>query len=322
MTTALAERTSEMLPVSSVRTDGGTQPRAALYQNVIDDYAEALSNGASFPAIIVYFDGKDYWLADGFHRHGSHVKAGKEEILADIRQGTRRDAVLYSVGANASHGLRRTNEDKRRAVLTLLQDEEWAKWSDREIARRAGVGNKFVGDVRQSLCLEHSEPRTYTTKHGTTATMSVANIGRPTTPQKPVVLASSEPARTRLPDPDVVAAADEDLADAVEEYKQAKIAVAAAETSPRIAPVSTIDRERWESVIGTSDDRQVVGSVRQVVEEIDKLPSPAEVARRWPNATAYTVNTADIRSAARWLMDFCDEWDATRAHESEEREAA
>jgi hypothetical protein len=37
-----------------------------------------------------------------------------------------RDAILFSVSANGTHGQRRTNEDKRRAVLCLLNDPEWA----------------------------------------------------------------------------------------------------------------------------------------------------------------------------------------------------
>lgn len=183
----------ENVSLASIRTDGGTQPRAALYQNVIDDYADALQAGAVFPPVVLFYDGTDYWLADGFHRHGAHKQAGVSEIHADVRQGTRREAVLFSVGANAAHGLRRTNEDKRRAVMTLLQDAEWARWSDREIARRAGVHHDLVGGLRKSLAETASE-RTYTTKHGTTATMSVANIGRPSIPQPPEVRASSEPA--------------------------------------------------------------------------------------------------------------------------------
>ena len=41
-------------------------------------------------------------------------------------KGTQRDAILWSISANATHGLRRTNEDKRRAVTRLLQDPECA----------------------------------------------------------------------------------------------------------------------------------------------------------------------------------------------------
>jgi len=35
--------------------------------------------------------------------------------------------------------VRVTNDDKRMAVSRMLSDEEWAKWSDREIARKCRV---------------------------------------------------------------------------------------------------------------------------------------------------------------------------------------
>ena len=82
--------------------------------------------------------------------------------------------------ANVAHGLRRTNADKRHAVGMLLADDEWRGWSDREIAQRCGVSHVFVGGVRLSLVTITSEdfPRTYTTRHGTTATMKTDNIGK------------------------------------------------------------------------------------------------------------------------------------------------
>jgi hypothetical protein len=40
-------------------------------------------------------------------------QAGLEDIEARVHQGTLRDAVLFSVGVNATPGLQRTNEDKR-----------------------------------------------------------------------------------------------------------------------------------------------------------------------------------------------------------------
>jgi hypothetical protein len=121
-------------------------------------------------------------LADGFHRLRAFIAADRETIPADVRQGTRRDAILYSVGANETHGLRRTNDDKRRAVLTLLNDAEWSKWSDREIARQCAVHFNYVGRLRKDVTITRSdsEPsqRTFTTKHGTTATMNTAAIGK------------------------------------------------------------------------------------------------------------------------------------------------
>jgi len=181
---AVTSFNSASINIDAIRADGGTQSRAQLYESVVSDYADQIGAGATFPPVIVFFDGESYWLADGFHRHAAHVSLGLVEIDADIRQGTRRDAILFSVGANASHGLRRTNDDKRRAVMVLLNDPEWSKWSDREIARQACVGHQMVAPLRASITgrATSDEPRTYTTKHGTTSTMNTENIGRPREP--------------------------------------------------------------------------------------------------------------------------------------------
>ena len=56
------------LDIDQIRTDGGTQPRAELLIETIEDYAEQMQRNAEFPPVVVFFDGKEYWLADGFHR--------------------------------------------------------------------------------------------------------------------------------------------------------------------------------------------------------------------------------------------------------------
>jgi DNA modification methylase len=141
------------LSIELIQMNGGTQPRAAMEQNTVDEYAAEMREGVTFPPVTVYFDGQVYWLADGFHRVHAALEIGRRVIEAEVRQGTRREAVLHSVGANAAHGLRRLNADKRRAVETLLRDVEWVAWSDREIARRCEVGAPFVGNLRKELGL-------------------------------------------------------------------------------------------------------------------------------------------------------------------------
>lgn len=166
---------------SRIRLDGGTQPRTDINVAMVAEYAQSMRDGDEFPPVILYFDGIDYWLADGFHRYHAAGTNGMESIAAYVRPGTQRDAVLCSVGANAAHGARRTNADKRKAVLTLLGDAEWSQWSGEEIARRCCVSAGFVSGMRadmRSLLTVKSEPRTYTTKHGTVATMSTEKIGR------------------------------------------------------------------------------------------------------------------------------------------------
>ena len=100
---------------------------------VVADYAEAMEAGAKFPPITAYFDGTAYWLADGFHRVAAARKVGATSIAAEVHEGGKRDAILAAVGVNANHGLRRTMADKRRAILAMLRDPDWTKWSDREI---------------------------------------------------------------------------------------------------------------------------------------------------------------------------------------------
>lgn len=136
------------LSVAKIREDGGTQARAELELDAVQSYAEAMRRGDEFPPVVVFYDGKEYWLADGFHRVAAAVDASILELEADVRLGTRRDAVLFSVGANAVHGVRRTYADKRRAVSLLLADAEWSLWSERSIAKACRVSHTFVAKVK------------------------------------------------------------------------------------------------------------------------------------------------------------------------------
>lgn len=190
------------LPVKKIRDDGGTQTRAALDTKTLGEYRDSLDAGAEFPPLVVFYDGAEYWLADGFHRLHAYRAAGFDEVACEVRQGTRRDAILHSVGANSRHGLRRTLADKRRAAETLLRDSQWVKWSDNEIGRRCVVDHKTVTNLRKALGLTGEIPseRTYTTKHGTEATMDTANISAANRRRSQPIPAA--PAPKHDPDPD------------------------------------------------------------------------------------------------------------------------
>lgn len=139
------------IQVSKIRKDGGTQARSSMNPENVQEYAEAMKEGAVFPPVVVFNDGESFWLGDGFHRVSAAEMAGIDLLEADVKEGDLRDARLYAIGANASHGIRRTNADKRMAVKMLLQDQEWCQWSNREIARRCGVSDPFVMKVREEL---------------------------------------------------------------------------------------------------------------------------------------------------------------------------
>lgn len=182
------------IKIAEIRIDGGTQPRSSISEELVAEYAEAIQDGATFPPVTVFHDGAAHWLGDGFHRYHAHRQAGLDGIQADVREGTRRDAILFSVGANNDHGLRRSNDDKHKAVLTLLRDAEWSAWSDREIARQCSVSRDLVASVRRAYLAEKpdgSPPDVRTvTRGGTTyqqktAGIAEANAARATTPKQP-----------------------------------------------------------------------------------------------------------------------------------------
>ena len=163
--------------------DADVQPRLALSDAHIREYAALLQEGHQLGTIVVFQDGSDYYLADGFHRVAAAKSIELEELPAEIRVGTKRDAMLYACGAN-KHGKPLSNPDKQRVVLHLLEDAAWGQWSDREIARHCGVGHALVSRLRRSLSPGDSDtaPRTYRTKQGTVTTMETHAIGKRTTP--------------------------------------------------------------------------------------------------------------------------------------------
>ncbi len=138
--------------IQSIIIDKGTQSREAINDEVVADYAFAMQQGAQFPPLIVFCDGVNNYLADGFHRLLAAQRLDKASIQADVRTGTLRDAIWYSVTkANKDHGLRKSNADKRKGVRTLLEDFEWGEMSLAEMARECGVSAQLVMAVKQEM---------------------------------------------------------------------------------------------------------------------------------------------------------------------------
>ena len=60
------------------------------------------------------------------------------------------------LGENDKHGLRRTNADKRNAVRVMLEDEEWSKLSNCQIAVKCNVGEALVRKMRPQICIDNT----------------------------------------------------------------------------------------------------------------------------------------------------------------------
>ena len=174
-----------VLKLSKIRLDGNTQPRVELESSVVSEYQNAYEAGETLPPLEVMFDGTDYWLWDGFHRRFGADNAGLDKLPCNVTDGTREDAQWASYGANATHGLRRTNEDKAKAVRAALRHPEGAKRSDNDIAKHVGVSDKTVAKYRAETVPTSEIPKSTERIGADGRTINTANIGKKTKPPEP-----------------------------------------------------------------------------------------------------------------------------------------
>ena len=178
--------------ILNIRIDGGTQPRQEINYDVVKDYAELMRDGVTFPPVTVYFDGAEYWLADGFHRYHATKANATATIEAEVVTGSVDDAEEYSFTANGGRGNDLTKEDKKAIIRRMLLKERYAGWSQERIAKHVHVSAMFVSRVKASMEIK-DEPKTKKfIKDGVEKEMNVSNIGKkakekPTKPTKPEV---------------------------------------------------------------------------------------------------------------------------------------
>jgi hypothetical protein len=146
------------MPLSQIIVDSQIQPRATLNEDAIADYQREYESARDegretrLPAIRVFLEKREfepdvYYLTRGFHRVTAAQRAKLTELDCEVIEGDRRKAILDAIGSNRDNGVRMTNEDKRKAVLTLLDDEEWGKWTQQKIADEAGVHLSTVRNI-------------------------------------------------------------------------------------------------------------------------------------------------------------------------------
>ena len=192
-----------VLQLSKIRLDGNTQPRVELEESLIAEYKEAYLAKAPMPPLEVMFDGASYWLWDGFHRRWGADRAGLEKLPCNVTNGTREDAQWASYGANKSHGLRRRNADKEKAVKAALRHPKGPGTSNYDLAEHCGVDEKTVRKYRDELVSTTEIPQSTTRTGKDGRTINTTNIGSksrkpPAAPVEP----DDEPEVYDEPDPD------------------------------------------------------------------------------------------------------------------------
>lgn len=266
----------KVMNIGALVMDERLQSRTEISEETVAEYVDAVKDGAEFPPVLVYFDGINYYLTDGYHRVLAHKRAEKVSIQCDVLQGTLRDAILHSAGVNAKHGMRRSYADKRKAVMTLLDDFEWSDWSNSEIARRCGVSPTFVANLRDS-----GGPAVvkYTTKGGNVATKAKAP-GRPVKEKEPELKGPEViPPHTEKEDHNQEAI---DMLLAENEELKARVAVAGMDASPeeKQAATALIDELREDLRITKIELAAVKQSRDQYQSENSQLKSQCAAYQR------------------------------------------
>ena len=146
------------IALGAIELDASIQCRASIDTDVVGEYSERMMAGDTFPPIEVYGSKAKCWIGDGWHRTLAARQCGRETIPVNLHDGGRVDALKHALGANALHGHRRTNADKRRCVEIALR--EFPKLSSRAIAKMCGVSADFVARIRPELSSDDSSTRT------------------------------------------------------------------------------------------------------------------------------------------------------------------
>jgi len=165
------------LNLAVLRLDGDTQARLALSQEKVQEYAALMEDGEEFRPIDAFFDGSDYWLADGFHRYFATKANKKTAIAVTVHNGTLEDAQLFAFAANKGHGLHMSATDIRHCIVRMLEHPVWGGWTNAAIAKHVGTSKMTVGRVKAAMS-EPEEPteKKYVNKHGQESTIDTTKL--------------------------------------------------------------------------------------------------------------------------------------------------
>lgn len=142
------ERVIETIDIACITRDVVVRARGT-DRATVAAYAQAMRDGAVFPAIVVYRDRTATRLSEGAHRVEAALAIGMTTITAEIRQGGRKECIAHAVSTGRDFGLRFSTRDKRHQIELMLGN--FPKWSDRKIAEALGVDHKTVAATKRRL---------------------------------------------------------------------------------------------------------------------------------------------------------------------------
>lgn len=147
------------LEIAAIRRDGGAQMREAIEQDTVTQYAEHIIDGVEFPPLVVFYDGSDYWLADGFHRIAAYEEAGADTVPVDVRSGQLLDAIKFALKANATNGKPRTSGDLARSYQAAVDKGLCDPTSTKDVKDLLGCSKRWARRLTKEARTEQNTKR-------------------------------------------------------------------------------------------------------------------------------------------------------------------
>lgn len=139
---------NKLVFLKDIDKDSSPVVRSILCEDTIQEYQELYRlKDCPLPHPVVFEEGRSWLIGDGWHRIEAATRNGMKAIVCNVAGKGIESCVKYACGANAVHGLRRSNADKRQAVMTALQ--RWPNEPSTSIAAICNVSHTYVDNVRK-----------------------------------------------------------------------------------------------------------------------------------------------------------------------------
>jgi hypothetical protein len=268
------------IQLALIVADDDLQPRVKTDHHISQEYGLAMAKGDQFPPLDVFWDGETYWLAGGFHRYHAASAIGLPFIDCFVHEGSRDDALWFTCGTNAKHGVRRSRDDIRLVIERALLHPQGAGRTDREIAAMITCSHHTVAAVRAHL-------------------VSVGQIAQ----QNERV---GKDGKTYRADADRGKAREEDAEPAAE----AAVELAAEAVQMDIEDVPGVKPDPKVAPLIDPAFAHLPEHLRAIVRAHSALPSAGVTAANFPEVLAHALTIEDVEAIAAWWVGFLPLWRA------------
>ena len=142
--------------ISNVHLEPRCQCREQIDKEYVATLIEAFQAEREIPRIEVWeVDGEPearLVVVDGYHRLQALTTLKREWLhVAVVGNGSLDEASWYAIGRNHEHGLRRTLEDRKKAIRYAFENPLARDYANTTIARQTGCNDKLVAIVRAEV---------------------------------------------------------------------------------------------------------------------------------------------------------------------------